>query len=124
MILHRFYGQIQNLSLPVIVKEPSSRLGASDILSECLPNSKLIVLIRDGRDIIDSLVDSRSKVGWQNIRPNSVITEKNRVRVVEDLAKNWVQQMENLMKVYDNHNEKLRMKIKYEDLIEKPSEGG
>ena len=121
MILNRFYGQIQNLSLPVIVKEPSSRLGASDILSECLPNSKLIVLIRDGRDIIDSLVDSRSKVGWQNIRPNSVITEKNRVRVVEDLAKNWVQQMENLMRSFENHEESQKMLVRYEDLIEKPS---
>jgi len=119
MILHRFYGQIQNLSQPVIVKEPSSRLGASDIISQCLPNSKLIVLIRDGRDIIDSLIDSRKKDGWQDIRPEITLTEKNRPNILENLAINWEKQMKNLIKSYDNHNEKLRMKIKYEELIEK-----
>jgi len=105
-----------NLSKKIIIKEPSTLLDASDIISQSLPQSKIIVMLRDGRDVIDSFVDSRSKGGWQANNPESVLKPEQRIPFIERRARLWINQTRNLISAYDNHNEKLRFLIKYEDL--------
>jgi len=56
-----FFTMIVGCSIPIhlnkiIIKEPHGSL-AADTISECLPNSKIIILLRDGRDVLDSEVD-------------------------------------------------------------------
>lgn len=111
-------SKISNLDLSkkIIVKEPSTLLDASDIISQSLPLSKIIVMLRDGRDVIDSFVDSRSKGGWQALIPDSILRPEQRISFIERRSKIWINQTENLLKAYNNHNEKLRFLIKYEDL--------
>ena len=55
-ILSRTYSQVQSLEKNIIIKEPVGAQG-SDIIMESFPNSKLLFLIRDGRDVVDSRMD-------------------------------------------------------------------
>ena len=45
MILNRIYAQFQDVNSVIIIKEPNGSMGA-DIISEALPNSKIILLLR------------------------------------------------------------------------------
>jgi hypothetical protein len=55
---HRF-GKPQRL----VVKETSGSIGAP-ILSEALPGSRLLVIVRDPRDVVASWLDAKRKEGW------------------------------------------------------------
>lgn len=118
LILNRIYAQFQDLNKKIIIKEPNGSLGA-DIISECLPNSKIILIIRDGRDVIDSRLDALSggiskKTGW------SIITKKDRTPFVNRESKIWVKTIENLVKTYEMHNKDLKILIHYEELLKNP----
>jgi len=51
------------LSKNIIIKEPNGSF-AADVIAECLPDSKIIVLIRDGRDVLDSRFDMHKPGSW------------------------------------------------------------
>ena len=87
LILNRIYAQYKDLSNKIIIKEPHGSL-AADIISECLPNSKIIILLRDGRDVIDSQVDGFSKGGW--------IIEEGGRHLTEDMRMNFIKHQANL----------------------------
>jgi hypothetical protein len=117
LILYRIYAKTRDFNQKVIIKEPSSGEGASDILSTCTPLSKIIIMLRDGRDIINSHLDARQKGGWLVTGPSSVIEgERARLRFIEYQANIWVKQMKLLMKTFEFHSKDLRLIIKYEDL--------
>ena len=117
LFLNRFYAQAKSFSQKIILKEPSVVSGA-DIITECLPKSKIIFLARDGRDVIDSILDARQKDGFMTIEGNiPPVSQEKRSQFIETRAKLWVSLIENLLKTYENHPENLRMKIRYEDLL-------
>jgi len=89
---------------------------ASDIIMKSVPNSKLIFLVRDGRDVIDS---RQSK--FHNPRlvgaPESSDERKYRITF---FAMIWNKMIETTKKAYESHNPELRLMVKYEDLIKNP----
>jgi len=122
LILNRIYAQADTLDKKIILKEPSVASGA-DMISESLPNSKMIFLFRDGRDIIDSILDARQKNGFlSSIRDTPVITSQNRMNFIKHRAQFWTYLIENLLKTHEMHSEKSRILIKYEELCKKPEE--
>src|SRR5581483_2283707 len=48
---------------PVVIKEPNGSVGADFVMS-LLPRSRLLFLLRDGRDVVDSMVDAQMPGGW------------------------------------------------------------
>jgi len=115
-ILNRIYSQFQNLSTKIIITDPEGSIGA-DIISECLSNSKIIILLRDGRDVIDSVVDSYKKNSWALKKyPLQSLTKDNRKSIIIKRAKFYVKVSEVLIQAYEKHSKKLRFKVKYEDL--------
>jgi len=116
LILYRIYAQIQDCSKKIIVKEPSSQLDASDVLSEATQNSKKIILLRDGRDVIDSLLDARQKTGWLVKKTENLLPNKQRSSFIKHRAKLWVLQTETLLRAFENTNSDLRILVKYENL--------
>jgi len=117
MIIYRIYAQFPTFEKNIIVKEPSTLLDASDIISASTPNSKIIILFRDGRDVIDSFRDGRSEGGWQAKTSAAILNQFNKKLFIERRAKLWVKQTENLLKAYENHNSNLRFLLRYEDLL-------
>lgn len=116
LILHRIYAEVKTTAKQVIVKEPTSELDASDIISSSMPGSKIIVLFRDGRDVIDSLLDARQKDGWLGKSANTQFTERQRASFIERRARLWVKQMEVLSKTAESHAQNKRIIIYYEQL--------
>ncbi len=116
LFLNRIYSEISDFSHKIIIKEPMG-IGAPDIISKCMPQSKIIILLRDGRDIIDSLFDSRRDENSWGVKMGFTSLDQNkRLEFVERQARTWIKLVEVLMKAYDNHPSELRMIIKYEDL--------
>lgn len=116
LILYRIYAEIQDYEQKIFVKEPSSYLDASDIILQCLSYSKAIMLLRDGRDVIDSIMDGRQSGGWLLHCPEHAIKTEDRMQFIEQTAKLWLIQTETLLKTYTVFSDRV-MLIKYEELL-------
>jgi len=119
LILNRIYSQIKDTSKKVIIKE-TARAGFSKV-SECVPNSKIIFLLRDGRDIVDSQVDGRTygyeKGGRYESGPEEPLNKKIRSDYIKRQSKNWVRITNELLETYENHSKDRRYKLNYEALL-------
>ena len=118
-IVTRAYHHSQNLDKNIIIKEPTGG-GGSEILMECLPNSKMIFLLRDGRDVTDSFMDAIKPESWKGSRKDHPKTEeeieKKRHKKINQYSKMWNSFISAVSKSYDTHNPELRLLVKYEDL--------
>lgn len=105
----------------LVVKEPNGSLGADFVMS-LLPRSRLIFLLRDGRDVVDSMVDARSPGSWLESR--STDTEPSpsaaRLSIVREESRLWVARTLAVKRAYDAHTEQLRLLVRYEDLRTDP----
>jgi len=117
LILNRIFSEVNEFSKKIIIKEPGGVVGAPDVILQCLPNSKMIALIRDGRDVLDSFLDARQINGFMTRIGETPITSENRLQYIKSQSKVWVAYMEKLLETYDNHPKNLRYLIKYEDLM-------
>jgi len=118
LILNRINNQFDDISKKIIIKEPTGSM-ASDILAQCLPHSKIIILLRDGRDIIDSKIDAESPGGWEIKEKKGFrqeVTRTNRPQYIRKFSILWNGIIEILLKAYENHSSELRLLLKYEDL--------
>jgi hypothetical protein len=105
----------------LIVKEPDGAIGAP-LLMEALPESRMVVLIRDPRDVAASTLDARRKGSWRyelhNLgaagRPAAPADERLNV-FVEKHAGRYLRQISNARKAYDAHEGRKAL-IRYEDL--------
>jgi hypothetical protein len=119
LILNRVYAQFKDVEQKVVIKEPNGSISA-DIISQCLPESKIISLVRDGRDTVDSRLDAITTGGWgtkffgENSR--EAVNPEERPDVIRARSKLWRVNMETVMKAYENHHPANRIMIKYEDL--------
>jgi len=116
LILNRIYAQLHDLSHKIIIKEPSGSMG-SDIIASCLPQSRIIILMRDGRDVLDSVLDAQESGGWEIERGLMHVTKDLRLNFLKRHATNWNRLVKILMKSYDSHPKERRILIRYEDLI-------
>ena len=114
MILNRIYMQFRDLSNYIIIKEPHGSF--ADIISDCMPKSRIIVLLRDGRDVLDSKMDGYMEGGWISQKAGKVLTEQKRLEFLENEAKAWKYGITSLMKIRENHSEELTYVVRYEDL--------
>ena len=115
LILNRFYAQVKEIHKKTIIKEPVT-LGAIDILTECMSKSKIIILLRDGRDVLDSTFDAQSKGGFMTKTMNREPL-KNRIVAVRNFSMLWTHRNDHFQKTFNNHPENLRYMVKYEDIL-------
>jgi len=118
LILNRINAEVDNLEKKIIIKEPGGIVGAPDIILQLSSKSKMIALLRDGRDVIDSIFDARQKSGFMVKYGDTPIELENREDTIEYLANSWKYYMKNLVETYNQHPAKLRYMVKYEDLLE------
>ena len=104
----------------LIIKEPNGSVGAP-LLMEALPESRMILLVRDPRDVVASVLDAAREGGWLyesrdrgagkrrgklDKRPNSFVRER---------AKVYRRGVENAKRAYDAHKGP-KVLIRYEEL--------
>ena len=102
----------------LIIKEPNGSIGAP-LLMEALPESRMIFLIRDPRDVVASSMDARSEGSWLSERREVQRSTSKQARnpnvYVRMRANSYVQQIEKTWQAYRAHGGR-KVMVRYEDL--------
>jgi LPS sulfotransferase NodH len=102
----------------LIIKEPNGSIG-SPLLMEALPESRMIFLIRDPRDVVASSMDARSEGSWLQGRREdqgrATNPRRNPNAYARMRAHSYVQQIEKTGQAYRAHGGRKAM-VRYEDL--------
>jgi Sulfotransferase domain len=121
----RFPERIDNGYL--VIKEPHGTLGAP-ILTEALPESRMILLVRDPRDVISSKMDAAREGSWAEEAQKRRGQDKKNTSAdrrpdafVKSQSKRYVQLIDLAQQAYDAH-EGHKVLVRYEDLRAKPLE--
>jgi hypothetical protein len=102
------------------VKEPGGSVGAG-LIMEALPESGMVLLIRDPRDVVASWLDATRKGGWQSRRRGEggrraeSLAETNPNAFVRRHADAYLQHVGSARRAYDAH-EGRKVVVRYEDL--------
>jgi hypothetical protein len=97
------------------IKEVSGSHGA-DVVMRLFPRSKLLFLIRDGRDVIDSLMHAQGPGGWMMRAGPRFHTAEERLAWVRDACVEWASTIDVVRSAFDRHPPELRLELRYEDL--------
>jgi hypothetical protein len=103
----------------LIVKEPGGAVGAP-LLMDALPESRMVLLVRDPRDFAASVLDATRKGGWMQEGMDEwarrdLDSEKDVQRYLRALSRQYMRQMGNGKKAFDEHGGP-KIMIKYDDL--------
>jgi hypothetical protein len=102
----------------LIIKEPNGSIG-SPLLMEALPESRMIFLLRDPRDVVASSMDARSEGSWlqerREARRRTSKADRNPNVYVRMRANSYVQQIEKTGQAYGAHGGH-KVMVRYEDL--------
>ncbi len=102
------------------VKEPGGSVGAG-LIMEAMPESGMVLLIRDPRDVVASWLDATKKGGWQTRRRGEggrraeSLAETNPNAFVRRHADAYLQHVGSARRAYDAHGGR-KVVIRYEDL--------
>src|SRR5215212_8546030 len=112
----------------LIIKEPNGSMSAPLIL-EAFPESKLVFLVRDSRDVVASLLDAAKEGSWYGydrfeasvadavLRGGGSVSDEEFVR---RLARNWVDNVGAVREAYARHPDGAKVLVRYEDLRTSP----
>ncbi len=102
----------------LVIKEPNGSMGAP-LLMEALPESRMIFLIRDPRDVAASYADAAKKGSYMHERRKggrrSAMFEMQADDLVESMATSYLQNVGNAREAYEAH-EGRKVFVRYEDL--------
>jgi sulfotransferase family protein len=102
----------------LVVKEPNTS-EAADTLVKLLPRSRVLFLIRDGRDVVDSMLDlfttagygPAEELGWDGLPP------EERHNFLLGSAANWVYRMDVVERACELAGPEAVLRVRYEDLF-------
>jgi hypothetical protein len=104
----------------LVIKEPGGGVGAP-FLMEALPESRMVLLVRDPRDVVSSSLDATREGSWQKEQRRrggsgrKDLTAKQPDAVVRRSAKKYLRNMERAKQAYDAH-EGPKALVLYEEL--------
>jgi len=126
LVLARLHAQAERAATAhglndplVLIKEPNGSHGA-ELLMSLVPRSRLLFLLRDGRDVIDSMLDARGGEGWVATPNMDLDNPAERLAFVRRQARMWLNYTNAVQSAYAAHPPELRMTVRYEDLRRDP----
>lgn len=106
----------------LVVKEPHGS-EAADVIAAALPASRLLVVVRDGRDVVDSMLDAVQPGAWASSLANVEATPEARLRFVDDCARVWVERTQVVLRTRAALDASRHLLVRYEDLLRDPLDG-
>jgi sulfotransferase family protein len=122
LIRSRFEAQAEEAladrtgTLSYVVKEPGSH--AAPLLAELFPDSKLIFLLRDGRDVVDSWLDGYRNGSWAIPGGAFPVSSEGRLPLIRWLSAVWVYRSRAVQKAFESRQPENRLLVRYETLRE------
>jgi ribosomal protein L34E len=117
LIAARFEAQAEGVAAAgaaFVVKEPGSH--AAPLLAELFPRSKVVFLLRDGRDVVDSWLDAYREGSWAIPGGAFPVSEQGRIPLIRWLSAVWAFRSRAVRRAYDSRDPADRILIRYEDL--------
>ncbi|MGH2990667.1 MAG: sulfotransferase [Solirubrobacterales bacterium] len=97
---------------------PLLQAHAADLVMSICRRSRLIFLVRDGHDVLDSLMHAIGPGGFLFGGRSAFQGSKERSEWVRRNSNNWVGDMKTIQRAYDAHPPELRRTVSYEALRE------
>lgn len=101
----------------LVIKEPHGSI-AAPLLMEALPESRMVFLVRDPRDVAASRLDAHKKGSWTRKltgKEKETLADKNPDAFVRSAAKMYVQDIEKVVEAYEAFSGR-KVLVRYEDL--------
>jgi hypothetical protein len=120
LIVSRFDAQVRDTvedSEPdplVVVKEPGSHI--ADLLMSLFRGSRMIFLLRDGRDVVDSWLDAHRRGAWALDEGAFPVAPEGREALIRWQSSVWAYRTEVVLRAYRAHRPSRRVLVRYEDL--------
>ena len=118
LILGRFQAQAGECRGPVFIKEPGSQ--AAELILSLFPRSRLVFLLRDGRDVVDSWLAAYQDGSWAQDEGAFPLADAGREAFVRWQASVWAYRTETVARAFGSHDPRRRVLVLYEDLLEDP----
>jgi Sulfotransferase family len=102
----------------VVVKEPGSH--AADTIMELFPESSLIFLLRDGRDVVDSWLDAYRDGSWATDEGAYPLDDTGRPALIRWQSSVWLHRTEVVQETFARTDPERRVLIRYEEMRDDP----
>jgi hypothetical protein len=102
----------------VVVKEPGSHI--ADLLLSLFPSSRMIFLLRDGRDVVDSWLDAHRAGAWALDEGAFPVAPQGREALIRWQSSVWSYRTGVVMDAYRGHDPSRRVLVRYEELLHGP----
>jgi hypothetical protein len=103
----------------LVIKEVNGSYAADEIMS-LFPRSRMVLMVRDGRDVLDSYTDANAPGGWLDgyLATNPLRDADNRLAWMREVCRNWVAGLDVCTKAFEAHDPDLRRQVRYEELLD------
>jgi hypothetical protein len=103
---------------PAMVIKETNGSHAADIVMRVMPSSRLLLLIRDGRDVVDSLMAANQPGGFMASKLERAFeTPEERAEGLGWAARLWACNTDMTLKAIESHDPALARVVRYEDLL-------
>lgn len=99
----------------VVVKEPGSQ--AAELILSLFPRSRLVFLLRDGRDVVDSWLAAYQRGAWAQDEGAFPLAEHGREAFLRWQAAVWAYRTEAVAAAFAHHDPARRVLVRYEELL-------
>jgi hypothetical protein len=93
----------------------------ADLIVSLFPGSRVVFLLRDGRDVVDSWLAAYQAGSWALDEGAFPVTEAGRVALVRWQSSVWAYRTAVVRGVYAGHPARRRVLVRYEDLVADPT---
>jgi len=123
MILERFGFEARDAvggePRVIVIKEPGSHV--ADLLLTLFPRSRMIFLLRDGRDVVDSWLAAYRQGSWALGEGAFPVAPWGRLPLVRWQATVWLYRTEVVQRAYARQRPSRRVLVRYEHLLADPA---
>jgi hypothetical protein len=123
LLLRGFDNQLRRMGFDpvprwVVIKEPNGSHAADTTIS-LLPRSRMLFLLRDGRDVVDSLVDAMlgSQSWWAERTRQLGRPPQERLAFVAQSSELWVRRTMASQRAFESLPEEQRLLVRYEEIL-------